>query len=242
MSELPIAADLFAYTDEAGVRGPARDLTPEQDGGISLLCALPVPAEHDQSLRGMVRPLFEQFKAAAPAGAALHITDAFRPGNEAWRAVAEQVRSKLFLMMRASRVILIYVARRARLARTMHERGEALRASAMEKKVSKVKIVGANRPDDTRIEDDVMISLALMLDAFAECENRKRVDIRFFQTLKALDVRQRFVHSCLDHGDTGDNLQIPSRFRVSKDFFRLFSIKCLHKRPDPFGKLKVGNL
>jgi hypothetical protein len=98
------------------------------------------------------------------------------------RRFAEQVRYELFSMMHASRVVVVYVARRAGLARTMYEAGETVLADAKSKKLSKVKIVGADRPNDLRIEDDVMVSLALMLDTFAEHEKRKRVDIRFDQT------------------------------------------------------------
>jgi hypothetical protein len=189
MEKLPATADLFAYADEAGVRGPVRDLTPAGDHETSLICTLPVPAEHDNYLRQRCRPLFERFRAAAPPGAALHITDAFSPGNEAWGAVAETVRYELFSMMHASRVVVVYVARRAGLARAMHEAGETVRADANSKKLSKVKIVGANRPSDLRIEDDLMINLGLMLDAFAEQEGRKRVDIKFDQTDPAVAAR-----------------------------------------------------
>ena len=104
------------------------------------------------------------------------------PGTKPWRTAAEQVRYELFSMMHASRLVVVYVARRAALARVMYEAGQTVRVDAKSKKLSKVKIVGANRPNDLRIEDDVMISLALMLDAFAEHERRKRVDIRFDQT------------------------------------------------------------
>ena len=48
-----------------------------------------------------------------------------------------------------------------------------MHVDAKSKKLSKVKIVGANRPSDLRIEDDLMINLGLMLDAFAEQEGRR---------------------------------------------------------------------
>ena len=96
---MPATADFFAYADEAGVRGPVRDLTAARDHETSLICTLPVPAEYDDYLREHCRPLFERFTAAAPPGAALHITDAFSPGNEAWGAVAELVRYELFSMI-----------------------------------------------------------------------------------------------------------------------------------------------
>lgn len=182
-------ADFLAYTDEAGTRGPVRDLTPAQDHEISLLCSLPVPSEHDEQLRRTLQPLYERFKAAAPPGATLHVTDAFLPGNEAWRTVTEAVRYELFCTMHAMRIIVIYAARRAQVARTMFDIGETVVAHAKSKKMSKVKIVGGNRPNDLRLEDDLMINLALLFDAFAEHEGRKRVDIKFDQTDAAVVKR-----------------------------------------------------
>jgi hypothetical protein len=175
------AADLITFVDEAGRRGPVRDLTVADDGEVSVLCTLPIPAEHLGIARDLISPLFNRFKAAAPAGAKLHITEAFKAGNDAWRKIAEQVRYELFSMMHAHRIIVIYVARRAGLARSMYEQQEALQADARARAGSRVKIVGSNRPNDDRVEDNLMISLALMLDTFAERENRKRVDILFDQ-------------------------------------------------------------
>jgi hypothetical protein len=183
------AIDLLAYADEAGIRGPVRNLTPALDREISVLCTLPIPTEHLDFVRRQCAPLFSRFKAAAPPGAKLHMTEAFKKGNETWRAVAEQVRYELFSMMHARRVIVIYVARRARVARIMYEAGEVLRADAQAKKVSKIKIIGSNRPNDYRIEDDLMISLGVMLDTFAEQENRQRVDIMFDQVDKGVADR-----------------------------------------------------
>ena len=179
MSITKMTADLITFVDEAGRRGPVRDLTSAGDNEVSVLCSLPIPVEHLDTVRALIAPLFDRFKAAAPVGAKLHFTDAFKEGNDSWRKVAEQVRYELFSMMHNHRIIVIYVARRAGLARTMYEHHETLRLDAKARTFSRIKIVGSNRPNDDRVEDYLMVGLALMLDTFAERENRKRVDILF---------------------------------------------------------------
>lgn len=187
------APDILAFVDEAGERGFVRDLSPERDDLVSVLCAIPVPSEHLDCLRDELRPLYDRFKEAAPGGAKLHITDAFKPGNEEWRTVAEQVRKELFSKMHEMQVILIYVARRCRVARQMFETMDDARQQMMSKRRSSVKIVGANRPSDEKIEDDLMKSLALMLDAFAEDASRQHVDI-FFDEIDT-EVAKRYESS-----------------------------------------------
>jgi hypothetical protein len=92
----PPKPDVICFIDEAGDRGYLRNLTAYDDDKISVLCALPVPAEHLDDVRSVVSPLYREFVTAAPPGAKLHITDAFKPGNEAWAAVARDVRRRLF--------------------------------------------------------------------------------------------------------------------------------------------------
>lgn len=180
---------IVAFADEAGYRAAVRDLTAQNDREISLICTLLIPAQYEDSVRASVQPLYDRFRLAAPSNAVLHISDAFKPGNESWGEVAALVRQELFALMQKRRIIIIYVARRAALARKLYEDSEALKLQARANKTSKVKIVGANRPDDTRIEDDVMISLALMLDTFAEQEGGRRVDIKFDQLDAAVAER-----------------------------------------------------
>lgn len=174
-----VDADILAFVDESGERGFVRKLSAVQDHLISVLCALPIPAEYVDELREELRPLYDRFKDSAPEGAKIHIVDAFKPGNESWRIIAEQVRDELFSKMREMRIILIYAARRCRLAREIHEMTEVNRENSKENRRSPVKLVGENRPSDDKIEDNVMQSLALMLDAFAEQEGGMRVDILF---------------------------------------------------------------
>jgi hypothetical protein len=172
---------IMVFADEAGYRGAVRDLTAQNDREISLICTLAIPAEYEDMVRTWVQPLYDHFRSATPTNAVLHISDAFKRGNESWGAVAATVRHELFALMCERGMIVIYVARRAALARKLYEDSQALKREAQANKTSKVKTVGANRPDDTRIEDEVMISLALMLDTFAEQEGGKTVDIKFDQ-------------------------------------------------------------
>lgn len=88
--------------------------------------------------------------------------------------------------------MVIYAARRLRLARAAHERRENLQNEAKASRQSPVEIVGKNRPSDARIEDDLIISLALRLDAFAENAGQvhdvKQVDLLFDE----IDIAERY--------------------------------------------------
>ncbi len=184
---------LPAYVDEAGARGQVRDIRPERDGEFGLMCAVLFdPDLHAKAIEDFT-PAFEKFRDAAPPGAKLHITDAFKPGNEAWRAVAEPVREEYIQLIQTFNPMVIYAARRLRLARAMHERHENLKAETKADRRSSVKIVGDNRPSDTRIEDDIITSLVLRLDEFAnsmagQVYNVKQVDLLFDE----IDVAERY--------------------------------------------------
>ena len=184
---------LPAYLDEAEARGLARDLAPERDHEFGLMCALLFePDGHAKAVQDFT-PSFKSFRSAMPAGAKLHITDAFRPGNEPWKAVAETVREQYLHLIETTRPRVIYAARRLRLSREAHQRNATLQAQAKAARRSSVKIVGENRPSDARIEDELMISLALRLDAFAEdmagqVHDVKQVDLLFDE----IDIAERY--------------------------------------------------
>ncbi|WP_156995469.1 hypothetical protein [Elstera litoralis] len=110
-------ADTVTYVDEAGLNGLVRNLTPEQDDEISLLCALPIPIEHVNFCRNEVKKFYDVFCEAAPPESILHITDAFAEGNKTWRKAAENARQGIFEIVRRHRIYVVYAARRARIAR-----------------------------------------------------------------------------------------------------------------------------
>jgi len=184
---------LPAYIDEAEARGLVRDLMPTRDHEFGLMCAVVFePDGHAKAVQDFTPP-FEEFRKAMPAGAKLHITDAFRPGNESWREVAESVRREYLRLIQTTRPMVIYAARRLRLARAAHERTEDLQKDAKAARRSPVKVVGENRPSDARIEDDLITSLALRLDAFAEdmagqVHDVKQVDLLFDE----IDIAERY--------------------------------------------------
>ncbi|MGA3062773.1 MAG: hypothetical protein ABSD90_06040 [Methylocystis sp.] len=122
---------LPAYIDEAGVRGLVRDLKPERDHEISVMCALLFePDGHANAIQAF-KPAFEEFRDAMPYGAKLHITDAFKPGNEAWAEVAKRVRIEFIRLIKTIRPMVIYSARRLRLSRTGHVNLQNLKAAAI---------------------------------------------------------------------------------------------------------------
>lgn len=175
---------MACFIDEAGDRGYLRDLRPAQDHNICILCALPVPVEHLDYVRAQVKPLFDKFVAAAPEGAKHHITDAFRPGNEAWAQVARDVRSKMFSFMLQQQLRIVYAARRFKTAREMYELKDGLKqgmkasedASAAPKTYA---VHGINRPSSKQVDDQVMIDLSLLIDGFMENAERGLANFMF---------------------------------------------------------------
>jgi len=181
--------DLLVFADEAGSRGYVRDLKPEQDHEISLICTLPIPAEFLEPVKSTLNPLFEKFKAAAPVGAKIHITEAYAKGNDKWREVADEVREELFRIMHEMRIIIVYSARRLRFSRERHEEQMSIKTKGLASRKSDIKITNANRPSDEQVDDEVMIGLALMIDAFCELNKKSRADLVFDEIDKAVAAR-----------------------------------------------------
>ena len=185
MADEPVI--LPAYVDEAGARGLVRELKPERDQAISLMCALVFePGGHAKAIETF-RPGFEAFCHAMPLGAKLHITDAFKPGNEAWGKVAAEVRKEYVAHVNTVRPMIVYSARRLRLARDGHARDQMLIAAAQAAKRSNIRIASANRPSDARVEDDLVMCLSLRLDAFAadmasQVHDVAQIDLLFDET------------------------------------------------------------
>lgn len=177
---------VLAYIDEAGARGRVRDLTEDRDHEFGLMSALVFePSAHAEAIN-LFTPGFEAFRQARPAGAKLHITDAFIAGNEAWAVVANQVREDFLQIILRTHPRVIYAARRLRLSRLWHEHTRDVTAQAKAAKRSEIKIVGGDHPSDWRIDDELIQSLALRLDAFAAMPSEKvglkQVDLLFDET------------------------------------------------------------
>lgn len=170
-------ADVIAYVDEAGSRGFSRNLKPERDNELGLFCALVFPAERIDAMRSQFAEGYNRFIKAMPPGSTPHITDAFEPGKEAWAAVARTVRDEFFTLICELQIGVIYEARRLKVDRTGHERTEALRDEAQKSKQSTIKI--SARPSSRRVEEWLMIGLALKLNALVTDLKRNRIDLRF---------------------------------------------------------------
>ena len=184
-SAAPITADVISFVDEAGNRGYVRKLTRAHDHNVGVLCALPIPVAHVGSVREALQAAYERFCAAAPAGAKLHITDAFKPGNEAWASVAHRVRDEIFATMLNMQLRVVYVARRSRVARTTHELNENAQAEARSAAAALGPRThanpGANRLSDETVDDQLMVDLSLMIDSFMETAEMRVSDFHFDQ-------------------------------------------------------------
>jgi len=114
------ARRLIAYIDESGQRGYERKFSEGQAHQLGLMASLIIPCELHDQIVDQFRPGFERFRDAAPAGARLHITDAWRRGNDGWATVAEAVREEFFNLIRTREIPIIYDARRVATARARH--------------------------------------------------------------------------------------------------------------------------
>lgn len=171
------ALNIIAYIDEAGEKGFSRNLIADRDSQVGIMCCLAYPAERLHEMREAYRDGYNRFCSAAPVGEKIHITDAFRPGNETWAAVAHKVREEFFELIRSQEIPIIYDARRLELQRKAHERVETLKMEARAAKRSQVQI--SERPSKERIETQLITGLALKLDELAAQLNRACVDLYF---------------------------------------------------------------
>lgn len=169
--------DTLAFVDEAGARGFSRNLTEDRDNEVALFCALVFPADRIDTFRARFEPGYNNFIAAKPEGEKAHITDAFKPGNEEWAAVADEVRSEFYNLVAELEIPIIYEARRLNIERSGHERLEELTAEARASRRSNIK--ASHRASQSRVEEQLIIGLTLKLDAFCEDFSRQRVDLYF---------------------------------------------------------------
>lgn len=169
--------DTLAFIDESGARGYSRKLTSARDHELGLMCALLIPARRVEEFRNALRSGYERFLDAMPDGAKPHITDAFMPGNEHWGTVACSVRSEFHGLIRCLQIPVIYEARRLAVERNSYERREHLVSKAKVSRRSTIRI--SDRVSQSRVEDQLVLGLALKLDAFCEEFRRRRVDLLF---------------------------------------------------------------
>lgn len=230
--------DVIAFTDEAGRRGYVRDLSASSDQFVSLMVSILISMEHLEAMRALFQPTFDRFRAAAPSEAKLHITEAFKSGHEAWRAVAEQVRAEQFQLMKQDGVFLTYSARRMMISRELHDLLERLTAQAKAQRRTDYVIPGENRPSAAQVDDDVMINLALMADEFAEVRKRGKVQFYFDQIDEA--VKERYVEAIgITQRISGEEQLITARDRQTTE--RVYG-KVQIKAPMPLNTTHLGTI
>lgn len=171
-----IASDANAYIDEAGSKGLLRKLDPNNDGEIALIASIAVQFDRFEEFHGAFREPFERFEQARPVGGGkLHITDAFKPGNETWAVIAEEVRNQIFELIEDMQIPVVYEARRLGIARKSFQTFERALDAAYASRQSPIKM--SRRPSNERIEEECMIGLVLKLDALMQDLNLGTVDL-----------------------------------------------------------------
>ncbi|WP_278368129.1 hypothetical protein [Acetobacter orientalis] len=171
-------SDIVSFIDESGINGLVRNLKPEDDEKISLICALPIPAEDISFVRQLIEPYYKIFRNAAPIGQKLHITSAFAPDQEQWRVAAEVARDGIFDVIKTRRLIIIYAARRAGRTRLAYERNkeDRVRAAIMNQE-SDLTIPGIERPGNDFTLEFPMLTLLAKINSFLYRLGRLRSDI-----------------------------------------------------------------
>ena len=176
----PPPADVVAYVDEAGEKGLSSRLTSDKDARIGLFCSLAFPVERLDEMRARFVPGYNRFIAAMPPNAKPHIADAFKPRNEAWGAVAREVREEFFTAIRDLEIPVVYEARRLRVDRGTYEMQRAWFDKL--KTTSRAPGRPSERWKDKRVEEALMLGMALKLDALCADAERRRIDVLFDET------------------------------------------------------------
>lgn len=166
-----------AYIDEAGEKGLIRNLTPDRDDKIGLLGSLVFPMHRIDEFRGAFDRPFVQFKTeGGDRLEKLHVTEAFRPGNEDLRPMAEAVRREVFQLVISKQVPVLYCARRMRNLRAAYVHFQNVMAKAKSSRRAK-HIAISDHPSDDRVEEDLMLGLTLRIDAFGIDYSLDRIDV-----------------------------------------------------------------
>jgi len=179
----------IAYIDESGPSkaGFVRKLTEDRDDQFGVLCAVVLPAELKDQVEISFRPAFENFVAEAPPGEKWHITDAFKPGYEAWGEAAKSAREEAWRIISKFNLSVVYDARRAALSRSNFEALQSALKPLAAARRSDVDIPELRRPSDETMEDHLFSGLLLKLDCWATDHRRERVDLVFDEMDKKLE-------------------------------------------------------
>ncbi len=158
--------DAIAFLDEAGLAAKVRNLTKDHDGQIGLVAALMLPTADVDYWQNVFREPFESFKAAAPPKTKLHITDAFRSGNDNWAKTASQSREEIYELVKANSLYVTYLAREASVARRSHQMMQQHIDRCESENSSNISV--SRHPSNTRVVSECYQGLVSTVDIMAE--------------------------------------------------------------------------
>jgi len=157
-------ADTATFIDDGGIHALIRNLKPQQDHEIALLCALPVPKRHLTLFRSEIQPLYEELKRLVDETnkfsrnkIKMHITDMFSTEDSKLREAADNARGKIFSLIAKHQGAIVYSARRAGVARKEFERADRDRREAL----SRLKTTQNRVPELGRISQENILERAM---------------------------------------------------------------------------------
>nr|WP_320144132.1 hypothetical protein [uncultured Cohaesibacter sp.] len=171
---------ILAFIDEGGAKGLSRNLTDARDDELGLLCSISVPEERLHEMRPKFQRGFDEFLKATPPNSQPHISKAFASNNQHWKNVAHAVRSEFFGLIGSLEIPIVFEARRARVQRSTFEKKLEMRENAQATARSEYKV--KPKKDRTRIETELMVGLALKLDALCHDTDYRVIDMFFDET------------------------------------------------------------
>ena len=169
--------DAIAYVDEAGALGRTSRLGSEHDDDIGLFAAVLLEGDKLAKAADDFTPAVELFKASAPTGSRLHITDASASGNEAWARAADSAREEAYELVRRLRIPVIFEARRLRGQREFRDTLAEIGRKATEGRRSGIEVKA--RASKERIEENLLEMLLEKLEVYGEDARLNAIEVRF---------------------------------------------------------------
>jgi hypothetical protein len=173
-------ADAFAVIDEAGYVGLVDGLTAANDDDFGLIAGLLFPNGHRAGWEEAFAGPLKAFRNAAPAGAKLHITDAFNSGNKQWIAAARAARQEIYRLIMQHRIFVVFLARRCRISRRTRDDQrdlvEFIKTQAATREGIATHFPRSKRKA-TRVIGECYQGLVSIIDGIAKAEGRRCVEV-----------------------------------------------------------------
>lgn len=170
INEIERPTSAFAVIDDAGANGEVHKLRPDQDDAFGLVAGIVFPGDDLDHWSDQFKPAFDIFRSAAPAGAKLHITDAFADPESPWATTARTARREVHALIESHELPIVYTARRLRIARQNHEMKKHLSAnisSLADQKPSTPTHYVHKKRSRKRVVDECYQGVVSLLDIFA---------------------------------------------------------------------------